>query len=99
MDRSPLSSMFNPASVAVFGASERAASVGARVFQNMKRAGFAGDLYPVNPKHQKVGGMRCYPDLAAIGKPVDLAVIATPAPGAAPKLTTPVVVSTDQPEG
>ena len=79
MDRSPLSSMFNPASVAVFGASERAASVGALVFQNMKRAGFAGELYPVNPKHAKVGGMRCYPDLAAIGKPVDLAVIATPA--------------------
>ena len=79
MDRSPLSSMFNPASVAVFGASERTASVGALVFQNMKRAGFAGELYPVNPKHAKVGGMRCYPDLAAIGKPVDLAVIATPA--------------------
>jgi len=79
MDRSPLSPMFDPASVAVFGASDSATSVGGRVFANMRRAGYGGALYPVNPKYSSVGGMDCAPDLSRIAVPVDLAVIATPA--------------------
>src|SRR5262249_19917915 len=42
---------------------------------------FGGVVYPVNPKRHAVHGVRCYPDLAAIPEPVDLAVIATPAAG------------------
>ena len=80
MHRNPLSTMFDPNSVAVFGASDRSESVGSQVFSNILRAGFQGHLYPVNPKHRQIGGLDCYPDLASIGKPVDLAVIATPAP-------------------
>ena len=79
MDRSPLSPMFNPASVAVFGASESTTSVGGRVFSNILRAGYEGELYPVNPKYESVHGMDCVPDLSRLDKPVDLAVIATPA--------------------
>ena len=37
-----LDSMFDPASVAVFGASDRAASVGATVWRNLRQGGFAG---------------------------------------------------------
>ena len=51
MDRSPLNPMFNPRSVAVFGASESETSVGGRVFANLRRAGFEGPIYPVNPKY------------------------------------------------
>ena len=74
-----LSTMFEPASVAVFGASERRNSVGKLVFMNMIESGFKGQVYPVNPKHRKIQGHRAYPDLDSIGKPVDLAVITTPA--------------------
>ena len=74
-----LSTMFEPASVAVFGASERRDSVGKLVFMNMIESGFKGQVYPVNPKHRKIQGHRAYPDLDSIGKPVDLAVITTPA--------------------
>ncbi|MCB1490939.1 MAG: CoA-binding protein, partial [Rhodobiaceae bacterium] len=65
MDRSPLYPMFNPESVAIFGASNNEQSVGARVLRNMLRAGFEGDIYPVNPKHDRVGNIVCYPDLMA----------------------------------
>lgn len=79
MDPNPLSGLFDPRSVAVFGASPREGSVGGRVLQNMRRAGFAGPLFAVNPRYEAVGDLPCHRDLAAVGEPVDLAVIATPA--------------------
>jgi len=79
MRKEPLSSMFDPSSVAVFGASDSATSVGARVFSNIRQSGFDGEIYPINPKYDVVGGLACHPDIGSIAKPVDLAVIATPA--------------------
>ena len=47
-----LDSLFDPASVAVFGASDRPGSVGATVWRNLRGGGFAGPLWPVNPKRR-----------------------------------------------
>ena len=74
-----LNKLFEPESVAVFGASDRQGAVGNLVFKNMIKGGFKGDVFPINPKHSKVQGHKAYPDLTGIGKPVDLAVITTPA--------------------
>ncbi|MDT8387794.1 MAG: bifunctional acetate--CoA ligase family protein/GNAT family N-acetyltransferase [Thiogranum sp.] len=74
-----LDHLFSPHSIAVFGASERIDSVGGRLFDNLLQGGFTGPLYPINPKHKQVFGHTCYPALEAIGEPVELAVIATPA--------------------
>ncbi|PID46186.1 MAG: GNAT family N-acetyltransferase [Proteobacteria bacterium] len=74
-----LSSFFLPKSIAMFGASERQNSVGRAVFENLINGGFKGDIYPINPKHKKVFNHQAYAKLAALGKPVDLAVITTPA--------------------
>ena len=74
-----LDHLFSPQAIAVFGASERFDSVGGRVFENLRKAGFSGPLYAINPKHKHLHHQPCYPSIAAIGKPVDLAVIATPA--------------------
>ena len=74
-----LDQLFSPRAVAVFGASPHADSVGGRVFTNLRESGFAGPLYAVNPKHDSIADAPCYPDIAAIGEAVDLAVIATPA--------------------
>ena len=71
--------LFSPENIAVFGASEEKDSVGSRIFQNLVKAGFRGALYPINPKHKKVHGYRCYKDLAEVDTAVELAVIATPA--------------------
>jgi len=79
MGKHYLEPLFAPDAVAVFGASEKPGSVAGRVFQNLRDAGFGGRLYPVNPKHDSVFGEPCYPDLEAIGRPVEMVVIATPA--------------------
>ena len=74
-----LDRLFAPRAVAVFGASERPDTVGTLVFRNMLAAGFKGELFAINPKHERVQGQPCYPDIESIRQDVDLAVIATPA--------------------
>lgn len=69
--------LLSPKSVAIVGASEREGSVGRKVLENMRS--FAGKIYPINPNHPTVLGMPSFPTVAAVGQPVDLAVIATPA--------------------
>ncbi|MFO1316451.1 MAG: GNAT family N-acetyltransferase [Burkholderiales bacterium] len=73
-----LSPLLAPKSVALVGASDRTGSLGRTVFENLLSGQFAGDIYAVNPNHRRVFGRRAYTSLAAIGKPVDLAIIATP---------------------
>lgn len=74
-----LDCLFTPRAIAVFGASLRPESVGTRLFQNIINGGFTGPVFPVNPKYENLNDSTCYPSIRAIGKPVDLAVIATPA--------------------
>ncbi|MEJ2453780.1 MAG: GNAT family N-acetyltransferase [Candidatus Thiodiazotropha sp.] len=74
-----LNPLFSPNSIAMFGASERENSVGEVVFRNLLTSGFKGGIYPINPKHDKIQGVKAYKTIDAIGKPVDLAVVATPA--------------------
>jgi len=73
-----LDHLFDPRSVAVIGASARAASVGATVWRNV-RAGFPGPHWAVNPKHATLDDAPCYASVAALPEAPDLAVICTPA--------------------
>ena len=75
-----LAPLFEPDSVAIIGATERAGAIGAVLLDNMISAGFAGALYPVNPKYRWVRGRRCYRGVAELPQPTDLAVVATPPP-------------------
>ena len=74
-----LSSLFTPGSVVLFGASNRPNAVGGIVLRNLLKAGFGGDIYPVNPKHDEIQGQKAYRSLADIDGTADLAVVATPA--------------------
>jgi len=71
--------LLHPHSVAVIGASRSRGKIGGALVANLQRAGFNGPVYPVNPAANEVMGLRCYPSVAAIGAPVDLALIAIPA--------------------
>lgn len=75
-----LDQLFAPRSVAVFGASDRAGSVGATVWRNVRQSAFAGPRWPVNPKRDRLGEDPCFPDVAALPQAPDLAVICTPPP-------------------
>jgi acetyltransferase len=74
-----LNVLFAPQSIAVFGASDRTDSVGGVVFENLRTAGFAGPVIPINPKRELVQGVPAFPSLEKVGQPIDLAVICTPA--------------------
>jgi acetyltransferase len=83
--RSALESFFTPASVAVIGATEREGSVGRTILENLVHSSYRGQVFAVNPKRPELLGTKCYPSVAALPEPVDLAVIVTPAvtvPGA-----------------
>ena len=75
----PLDAIFAPKSIAVIGASEKLGSVGRTLLWNLISNPFGGTVYPVNPKHHSVLGIRAYPTISDIPEQVDLAVIATPA--------------------
>ena len=74
-----LKTLFSPKSIALFGASNEQDTVGQVVFKNILAGGFKGPVYAINPNHEEIQGEKAYRDLASIGKPVDLAVVATPA--------------------
>ena len=75
-----LDHLFEPASIAVFGASPRTGSVGATVLRNLRAAGFAGPIHPVNPKYREIDGLRVFARAAELPSAPDLAVICTPPP-------------------
>jgi len=77
--RQPLDAFFAPRSVAVIGATERAGAAGRRVLWNLLGSPFGGTVFPVTRESDHVLGVKAYPALAAIGQPVELAVVAGPA--------------------
>ena len=78
MERHILQKFFKPQAVAVVGASPKEGSIGFTLVNNLKRDGFQGDIYPINPKHGEILGLKAYPSVTAVGAPIDLAVIAVP---------------------
>ncbi len=73
-----LDAFFRPQSVAVIGASREPEKLGYAVLANLKNGGFAGQLYPVNPKADQILGLKAYPSVLDIPGQVDLAVIVIP---------------------
>jgi len=76
-----LAPFFTPCGIAVIGASRDPAKLGYGIMRNLvdPRDGFPGPVYPVNPRSDEVLGRKCYPDIASVPDPVDLAVLALPA--------------------
>jgi acetyltransferase len=72
-----LTSLFEPKSVAVIGASDRENSVGNIIFKNILNSGYKGKLYAINPKHETVQDQPAYKSIEEIGARVEMAVIAT----------------------
>lgn len=73
--RRKLENIFNPKSIAVIGASSREGTVGQALFHNLKSAGFEGQLFAVNPRHEMVQGSPAFPGIDLVPEKVDLAVI------------------------
>ncbi len=78
-----LSSIFEPKSIAVVGASNNVKKWGGRIFKNISGS-FKGPVYPVNPKEETIQGATSYPSVLDIPGDVEMAVVAVPAPSVIP---------------
>ncbi len=71
--------LFEPRSLALVGATNNLGKWGCIVLGNIIKGGYRGEIYPVHPTERTVLGLRAYRRIADIGRPVELAVIVTPA--------------------
>ena len=71
--------LLHPKSIAVIGASADFNKINGRTLKALVDKGYAGRIFPVNPKYQTLLDLPCYPDVASIPGTVDLAVVAVPA--------------------
>jgi len=75
LKKSDLSFFFEPQSVAVIGSLREGYFGGYVVVKTLLNAGFAGEIYPVNPSYQEVLGLKVYPSIKDIPEKIDLALI------------------------
>lgn len=76
-----LNPMFKPRSIALVGASSDSTKLSGRPLKFLQQYGYPGRIYPINPNHQELVGLKCYPNLAAVPDEIDLAVVAMAAAG------------------
>jgi acyl-CoA synthetase (NDP forming) len=75
----PLDSFFSPASIALIGASRDLEKIPGRLLSMLRKNEFPGKLYPINPNYGDIDGLKCFPSIAEVGQPIDLAIIIIPA--------------------
>ncbi|MCP4167734.1 MAG: acetate--CoA ligase family protein [Chloroflexi bacterium] len=85
INRDRLDLFFNPRRIAIVGASEKG-MYPAGILSNLLRYNFDGELYPVNPRRERVFGLPCYPDLTQTPQPADLAILIIPRKAVLPTL-------------
>ena len=74
-----LQAFFYPGSIAVIGAGRNPFKPNGIPLYLLSIFGYGGDVYPVNPKYDRVGGLKCYSSILDLDVAVDLAIIAVAA--------------------
>jgi len=73
--RTDLERFFNPRSIAIIGASRDFITISGQPLKHLQSHGYAGKLYPVNPRYAEVAGVKCYPSLAEVPETPDLVLV------------------------
>ena len=76
---SAIERLLHPNNVVLVGASDRPGHWSERVWDNLRRFGFPGRVFPVNPNRNEIWGATCFPNLDALPEPPDHLAIYTPA--------------------
>ena len=71
--------LLRPRGIAVVGASVDAGKFSTRLIPSLVACGYAGVIYPVNPRYTEVAGLPCHASVADLPGPCDLVIIAVPA--------------------
>ncbi|HEY5217017.1 MAG TPA: CoA-binding protein, partial [Pseudolabrys sp.] len=72
---SAIDRLFHPRSVAIVGASADSDKLTGRPLAYLQRHGFAGQIYPINPRYQSIAGLTCYPDVKSLPAPPDVGIV------------------------
>ena len=75
----PLDTFFAPDSIALIGASRDLEKIPGRLLSMLRKNEFPGKIYPINPHYGDIDGLKCYPTIADVGQPIDLAIVIIPA--------------------
>src|SRR3979411_636492 len=75
----PLDTFFAPDSIALIGASRDLEKIPGRLLSLLRKNEFPGRIYPINPNYGDIDGLKCYPSIADVGQPIDLAIVIIPA--------------------
>lgn len=70
-----LTQMLAPRTIAIVGASDDTKKVRGMALDVLRKAGFKGPIYPINPGYETIQGLRAYPDLDAVPDAVDVAIV------------------------
>ena len=70
-----LLALLSPRSIAVVGASDKRKKLGGRILRHLRRHGYEGDIWPVNPSHDMIEGLPCYPSVATLPGVPDLGLV------------------------
>jgi acyl-CoA synthetase (NDP forming) len=73
-----LRAALDPSSIAIIGASENSNKIGGRPLLYLKKSGYAGRIFPINPARREVQGHACYPGLDALPEVPEMAIVAVP---------------------
>src|SRR3954449_927295 len=75
----PLDTFFSPSSIAIIGASRDLEKIPGRLLSMLRKNHYPGKIYPINPNYGELDGLKCYPSVADVGEPIDLAIVIIPA--------------------
>ncbi|MEA2362237.1 MAG: hypothetical protein QOD71_1382 [Thermoleophilaceae bacterium] len=76
-----LSRLLHPRTIAVVGATDREGSYAGETLLNLRRLGYAGTVWGVNPGRTEAHGVPCFPTIGELPEPADAVVVAIPAAG------------------
>ena len=74
-----LSLLWNAQSIAIIGATERENAMGRAPIEYLQRYGYAGKIYPINPKGSTILGLQAFTSITEVKSTIDLALILLPA--------------------
>ena len=74
-----LSLLWNAQSIAIIGATGRENAMGRAPIEYLQRYGYAGKIYPINPKGSTILGLQAFTTITEVKSTIDLALILLPA--------------------